>query len=336
MGDSDGVRWLLVGTGDIARKRVAPALASCAGSRLVGACDIARDRAAALAGELDVGEVYTDLHEALSATSADAVYLATPVSLHAPQAVQVLESGKHVLVEKPLGLTAADASPAVEAAERARMQGLKAGCAYFRRLTPRYLQAKHMLDSEEFGQVVLVRMTFFSWFNPDREDPKFWRVVKAKSGGGPLSDMGTHMFDVMIGLLGMPRRVFARLATQTHDYEVEDSAAIIMEYDDGPQVVASFNWNSKTWSHEFEIIGTEAKVKWHPYDGGPVVRTVGRDVQQLDLPSAENVHAPIIEDFNRAVIENGEPTVPLPEAIRTNVLLDAVYQSAEMGVEVTL
>ncbi len=336
MGEPQTVRWLLVGTGDIANKRLAPALASCAGGELVGVCDVVKERAEALADKLGVGEVHVALDDALGNTSANAVYLATPVFLHARQTMRVLEAGKHVLVEKPLGLTAADAAPAVEAAEKARARALKAGCAYFRRLSPRYLHAKQMLDNGEFGQIVLVRMTYFSWFNPDKDDPKCWRVVKAKSGGGPLSDMGTHMFDVMIGLLGMPRHVVSRIATQTHDYEVEDSAAIIMQYATGTQVIASFHWNSRTWSHEFEIVGTEAKIKWHPYDGGPVVKTVGRDVHELDLPHADNVHAPVVEDFNRAVIDDDDPVVPLTEAAKTNVLLDAVYRSAETGAEVTL
>jgi len=327
------VRWLLVGTGDIATKRVAPAITAVSGSALVGVCDVVRDRAEALAKTEGATEIFTNYEEALKQTNADAVYLATPVGLHASQAIRALGAGKHVLVEKPLGLTGADARAAADAAKG---KSLKAGCAYFRRFYPRYQHVKDMLAKGEFGKVVLVRMTYFSWFNPARDDPKYWRVVRAKSGGGVLSDMGSHMFDVLIGLFGLPKRVWARCENQVHAWDVEDSAVMTMGLANGAQVVGSFHWNSKTWSHEFEIVGTEAKVKWHPYDTGKVVKTVGRDVQELDLPNAENVHVPLVEDFVRAVRDYRDPAVTLEEAARTNVLLDAVYHSSKAGQEVTL
>jgi len=331
--DKNKVNWLLVGTGDISQKRVAPALVAAKPGKLVGVCDIVKDRVEELANAFGAEEVYTDLDDALAKTNANCVYLATPVGLHASQTVKVLEAGKHVLVEKPLGISGDDAMQAVNAAQD---KDLRAGCAYFRRCTPRYQQAKQMITDGEFGQVVLVRMTYFSWFAPSPDDPKYWRVVKSKSGGGPLSDMGSHMFDVFIGLFGMPKSVYAKCDNLVHKWDVEDSAVIIMTMKNGSQVVASFNWNSKTWSHEFEIIGTEAKIKWHPYDAGPVVKTVGRDIQQLDLLGAENVHLPLVEDFVQAVLEGREPVVPLAEAAKTNLLLDAVYKSAETGDEIRL
>ena len=333
MANTDRVDWLLVGPGDIATKRVAPALTEAASSRLAAVCDAVPERAAELARAYGVEEVYADLDEALARTSANAVYFATPVFLHSQQAACALAAGKHVLVEKPLGVSAEDAGQAVAAAQGTE---LRAGCAYFRRCSPRYEHAQQMLAQGEFGRIVLVRMTFFSWANPDVNDPKYWRVVPEKSGGGPLADMGSHMFDAFIGLLGMPTSVYAKVSTKVQPYEVEDSAVIIMEMADGADVIASFNWNSKTWSHEFEIIGTEAKLKWHPYDGGTVLKTVGRDIFELDLPNAANVHLPLVWDFVNAVLEGRPPAVPLAEALKANILIDAVYESGRSGEEVAL
>jgi len=212
----------------------------------------------------------------------------------------------------------------------------RCGVAYFRRFAPKYTMAKEMLTTGVFGQIVLIRMTYYSWFNPAANDPKYWRVIPEKSGGGPLSDMGTHMFDVLIGLFGLPESVCAKIATQTQPYTVEDSAAAIMTMPGGAQVVCSFNWNSKTWSHELEIIGTEAKVKWHPYDADSVVKTVGRDIQEITAPNHENVHYPLVEDFVSAVEEGRNPAVTAAEAAKTNRLLDAVYRSAAEGREVRI
>ena len=327
----DTVRWLVVGTGDIVRKRVGAALRGAPRSALTAVCSGRPENARAFADEFDVAEVFPDLATALRDTSAEAVYLATPVGLHLEQAEAALEAGKHVLVEKPLAI---DGTQARALAASAAASGLKAGCAYYRRCSARYAHAKAMLESGEFGRCVLVRMVCFSWFSPGADDPKRWRVVRSQSGGGPMADMGSHMLDILIGLFGMPRTVSANCATLCNDWDVEDSAAIVMSLADGALVTASFNWNSRTWRHEFEIVGTEAKVSWAPFDTGAVVKTVGRDSEELDLPPADNVHLPLVADFVDAVLDDREPVSPVSDAARTNVLMDAVYRSAAEGVEV--
>jgi len=319
------LKWLLVGAGDIARKRVASALSGAQASEIVAVCDTREEYAQLLASQYGVRQTFSDLDTALAESSADAVYVATPVWLHVQHAVQALEAGKHVLVEKPLGLSTLECQRVVSACRRS---GMVAGCSYYRRSFPAYQHAKDMIDRSEFGQVILVRMTYYSWFSPTPQDPKYWRVVKSRSGGGPLSDMGTHMFDVLIGLFGMPVAVYARCDSLVHQWDVEDTASIQMKLPNGAHVVASFSWSSKTWRHEFEIVGTEAKVYWHPYDSGQIAKTVRRQVEALELPPAENVHLPLVEDFVKAVIQGRQPICPLHEAVKTNILLDSIYRSA--------
>jgi len=325
------IKWLLIGAGIIAEKRVAPALVNATDSELIGVCDIVEKNAKKIAAIYKTGEVFTDIDIALANTQANAVYIATPVFLHVPTAIKAIEAGKHVLIEKPLGLNAQDAQKLIVASDK--YKELKAGCAYYRRFYPAFDQAEQMVKSGEFGDINLIRMHYYSWggFPVDN-----WRVVKSKSGGGPLSDMGSHMFDVMIGLLGMPKSIYAKVQTKTHDYQVEDSATIIMRMPDNADVIANFHWNSKTWTHEFEIVGTKARIKWHPYDSGKVVKTVGRDIAELDLPNAENVHQPLVENFVKAIQNDTKPKVTLQEALKTNILLDAVYESSETGREVVL
>ena len=327
------VKWLLVGAGDIARKRVAPALATTTDSALVAICDPRQEAAHALAAQYHVGEVYDDFGQALTRTSAEAVYLATPIHLHAGHARQALAADKHVLVEKPLALSVAECRELVVAAEHSSRV---AGCAYFRRLSSRYHHAQAMLQRGEFGRLVLMRLVYHSWFAPAPDDPKAWRVIRAMSGGGPLSDMGSHMFDVLVGLCGLPAQVYARCDNLVHRWDVEDTASILMTMPDGAHVTASFSWAAKAWRHEFEIVGTEAKLDWLPYDTGPVIKTVGRQTELIDLPSAENVHQPIVEDFVQAVLGRRRPACPLAEAAKTNRLLDAIYQSAAEGRTINL
>jgi len=330
---SDGVvKWLLVGTGDIVRKRVAAALNSAPGGKVVAICG-GRSRATTIAQEHDIRTVYDDLERALAESSADAVYIATPVFRHRDESCKALAVSKHVLVEKPLGLSGDDAAVLALAAEKA---GTVAGCAYYRRCFPRYAHLKRVIESGELGRIVGVNMCNYSYFNPSKDDPKYWRVQQAASGGGPLADIGSHMFDLVIGLFGKPVSTYAYCDTLVNDYEVEDTASILMTLENGAHVMAYFGWNTKTWRHEFEVVGSEGKVCWSPADTGKVVKTVGREVEEIELPNAENLHQPLVEDFNLAVSEGREPIVPLIDAIKTNQVIDAIYHSSQTGREVKL
>jgi predicted dehydrogenase len=331
----NSVKWLVVGPGDIAQKRAAEALARAKDSCVVGVVyKSRRGLAEALAARFGATDIHGRFEDALERTEANAVYLATPVALHVPQAVAALESGRHVLVEKPLALSAADARPLLDAERRATG---KAGCAYYRRFFPRYAHARAMMERNEFGRVVLVRIVYHSWFAPAADDPKRWRLEASRAGGGALADVGSHFFDLLAGLLGPPRTVFAKCDNLVHrDWDVEDSASVLMTLDNGAHVTASVSWNSKTWRQEFEIVGTEARMNWLPGDTGPVTVTRGRETETLELPNASNVHLPLVEDFVRAVQEDRAPAVSVAEAVKANLILDAIYRSAREGCEVAV
>jgi len=328
MSDTQSLKWLLIGTGDIVRKRVAAALSP----NIVGICG-GKDRAEAIAAEHGSPKVYTDIDAAIKDTTADAVYIATAVYRHGDEATKALKAGKHVLVEKPLGLTAADAQGI---ADIAKATGKTAGCAYYRRCFPRFAHLKQLIADGKLGKIVNVRTCNWSWFSPTKDDPKYWRVVKNRSGGGPLSDVGCHMFDLIVGLFDQPKTVFARCDTLANDYEVEDAATIVMTLKNGAHVSAQFGWNTKTWRHEFEVVGTEGKALWFPADAGKIVVTIGRDVQEVDLPNADNVHQPLVDDFIAAVRDGRQPICSLGDAVKTNRILDAVYRSSTSNQMISL
>jgi 1,5-anhydro-D-fructose reductase (1,5-anhydro-D-mannitol-forming) len=325
------IKWLLVGAGDIARKRVGAALCDAKQSRLVAVCDLNEENARSIAEEYSAENHFTDFGDALANANCNAVYIATPVHLHVPQALKALERGFPVLVEKPLCLSVEDGKDLII---KAKSTGLTAATSYYRRLFPAYEFTKQMITNQEFGQLVLVRMVYDSWFSPQPSDQKYWRVVKGKAGSGPISDMGSHMLDVMIGLLGMPKKLTVLSDHLVHDWEVEDTSSILMQMASGAQVYASFNWSSKTWRHEFELVGSESRLVWAPYDSGELKKTVGRDTTNLSMPPGENVHQPLVQDFVDALLNGKQPICPLTEGIKVNILMDAIQRSASEGIEV--
>ena len=147
------VNWAVVGVGDIVRKRAGAAILQQADSTLHTCVEIdpeaKQDQLDALAPKF----VHTQLEPMLADTEVDAVYIATPVHLHAPQAIAALRAGKDVLVEKPMALNVDDAGQMCRVAQQT---GRRLAVAYFRRFWPRFQLIKEMLDNGRFGKIVLV------------------------------------------------------------------------------------------------------------------------------------------------------------------------------------
>jgi predicted dehydrogenase len=316
----ESLSWLLIGAGDIARNRVAPALTESAICRLEGICSRTAEGARKLAVDFGIEKCFETVEEALNESSAQAVYIASPVGSHVPLARAALRAGKHVLIEKPLGLHASECIPLLQEAEERK---LLAGCAYYRRCSARYAHLCQAVASGILGSLICVRMQYASWYCPEGLAP--WRTQTACAAGGPLGDMGSHMFDVILGALGKPRILSARMYHHVQSYAAEDGAAVLGELPGNVPVLANFHWSSRTWLHELEITGSDASLIWAPFDSGPVTVAAGRDRQTLDLPPAHNVHLPLIEDFVHAVRDGRPPVCPASEAIKTNVLLDEIY-----------
>jgi predicted dehydrogenase len=153
------LRWLVIGIGDITTKRVLPAILSEPRSKLAGI--ITRDPNNA---ERYGVPGWTTLDTALAKADADAVYVATPVFLHAPQTIASLRAGKHVLCEKPMALHYAEACSMQRAAEEsARTLGI----AYYRRMYPKVNRAKELIASGVIGLPVFAEAASHDWFPPD-------------------------------------------------------------------------------------------------------------------------------------------------------------------------
>lgn len=317
------LRWLCVGTGDLVRKRSAAALAQAAGGKLAAVCgDVERARQIAL----PLGaEAFGDLDVALRESGANAVYISTPVYRHRDEALKAIDAGLHVLVEKPMALNGEEAA---QIANVAKQRGVVAGCAYYRRFFSPYQKLCEMIKNEELGRIVHLRTVNTSWFNPAKDDVKRWRVEKDRSGGGPLADVGSHMLDLIVGLFGQVKSVFAHCDTLVQNYEVEDAATLVMTLRNGAHATAHFGWNTHASCHEFEVVGSEARAQWSSADSGKLVITRGQKVTTLDLPNHDNVHVPLIEDFNDAVTIGRVPYCSAEDAVLTNQLIDAIYLSA--------
>jgi len=281
------VNWIVIGIGDIVTRRVIPAIQAEPRSRLYGL--VTRDPAKAAPYNT---RVFTTLDEALKDPAVEAVYVGTPVFLHAPQTIQSLRAGRHVLCEKPMAMSEAEASAMVEAGDET---GRTYGVAYYRRFYPKVLRAKQLLEAGVIGKPVLAELANHMWF--DGTGNRSWLFDPAKAGGGPLFDIASHRIDVLNFLFGQPLRATGQLSNLVHHYAVEDNATVMIEYAGGVRAIVDVRWHSKINRDECRIRGTEGEMELSPLNGPDLVYPGGRE----SLPNHANVHIPLIANFVDAV-----------------------------------
>jgi predicted dehydrogenase len=286
--------WLVIGVGDIAAKRVIPAILASPRSRLAGI--VTRDPAKAAPYHVPA---WTDLNSALAERAAAAVYVATPVFLHAPQTIAALRAGMHVLCEKPMALNYADALRMQQAALDA---GRTLGISYYRRLYPKVLRAQELLAAGVIGRPVFAEATSHDWFLPTG-GARAWLIDPALAGHGPLRDIASHRIDLMNYLFGEPRRVSGQLSTLVHPIRVEDNATVMIEHHGGVRSLVDVRWHSRVPRDEFRIRGTAGELDLTPLNGPELVYPGG--VEQVPAPA--NLHFPCIDDFVNAVLDGREP-----------------------------
>jgi len=305
------LRWMAVGVGDIAVRRVLPAILAEPRSRLAGL--VTRDPAKAAPYGVPS---WTTVEEALAACDADAVYVATPVFLHAPQTVAALRAGKHVLCEKPMALNYAEACDMTRVAlESERLLGV----AYYRRMYPKVERARELIAGDAIGRPFLAEATSHAWFVPDPGE-RDWLVDPQRAGGGPLYDIASHRIDLMHYLFGRPVRVSAHWSNLVHRYDVEDNATIVIEYESGMRGVIDVRWHSHIARDEFRIRGTDGEMDLTPLNGPQLIWPGG----EQEIPPHENLHYPCVHEFVNAALDGA----PLRSSGETALATEWVIEQA--------
>jgi 1,5-anhydro-D-fructose reductase (1,5-anhydro-D-mannitol-forming) len=283
------LNWVVAGIGDITIKRVLPAIQSEPRSTLTGI--VTRDPRKAEAYQVPG---FATLEAAFSGCACDAVYIATPVFLHALQTIAALRAGKHVLCEKPMAMNHAEACSMQRTAEET---GRTLGIAFYRRTYPKVNRAMELLKEGAIGRPVLVEANCHSWFHPV-DGSREWLIDPAQSGGGPLYDIGSHRIDLMNYLFGRPVRAIGMLSNVVHDTAVEDAATALIEFESGVRGIVDVRWHSRSARDDFRIHGTDGMIDLSPLNSPDLAWPGGIEF----LPPHSNLHYPCIENFVSAIL----------------------------------
>jgi predicted dehydrogenase len=315
----------LIGAGDIVRRRVAGALRDAPASALIAVSRARSELAEGFARDVGASRWYGDWRALVADAELDAVYIATPVHLHAEQTIAAAEAGKHVLCEKPLAMSALECDRMLAAC---RANRVKLGVAYYRRFYPAVMRVKAIIESGEIGAPVFAQMNAFEYFDPPPDHPRAWLLQPSSAGGGPMMDFGCHRIEVLVNLFGSQvRHAVAVTANVAFDRPVEDTAAVLLQFESGPCASVTVTHAARERQDTLHVFGTRGSIHVDDLNAGGV--RVEADGSRIEMyPPAANVHLPLVEDFVDAVLTDREPAVTGETGRAVAAIEDIIYAVA--------
>jgi predicted dehydrogenase len=321
------VRWGILSTARIGTAKVIPAMQAGANCDIVAIASRSLERAQATAARLGIAKAYGSYEELLADPEIDAVYNPLPNHLHVPWSVKALEAGKHVLCEKPIALTAAEAQELLDAAKR-RPQ-LKVMEAFMYRHHPQWQRAQRLVSEGKIGELCTIQ-SFFSYHNVD---PDNIRNIAAMGGGG-LMDIGCYCISLSRFIFDAePQRVLGIVEYDAR-FETDRLASGVLDFGRGS---ATFTCSTQLIPYQrVNIFGTGGRVEieipfnapndrpckmWHQH-GGEIEEILLEVCDQYTIQG---------DLFSQAVLNDSEVPTPLEDAVSNMRVIEALLGSAESG-----
>mgnify|MGYP002516860097 CR=1 FL=1 len=347
----------IIGAGGIATHAHAPSYEKIDNIEIVGVCDIIEERAQKLAERLGTKFWCTDYKEIFNIPNLDAVDICTPNYLHSIIAVEALEKGLNVLCEKPDAINTAEAEKMKNAADKSGKTLMVIRNNRFMNMSS-YL--KKYISDGKMGEIYAARC---GWQRRRGIPGKGgWFTTKAQSGGGPLIDLGVHMIDLSMWLMGNPKPIavsgctyekFANSdvsdsvnskfgdAKSDGTFDVEDLAMGFIRFDNGACMQIEFSWASNIEKEQrfVELRGTKSGAMWSSTDDQLKIfgEEYGNTVDYLpNLADNPHHHLGNIKHFADVVLNGAEPMFVPQQGLNMIKILEGFYRSAEEGKEILL
>jgi predicted dehydrogenase len=342
------VRTGLIGCGKIALIH-AMALQTLAEAEFVACCDSDESRARAIAAKYGVPHVFTDADALLVSGLVDAVLVCTPHPSHGALVTAAAEAGVHVLCEKPLAISLAEADRMIEAARQA---GITFGVIFQRRFWPAAQRIRGAIDAGRLGRPTLGECAVRIWRSPEYFASDPWRGTWASEGGGVLMNQAVHAIDQFQWFMGPAVEVTGRYATLRHGayIDVEDTAVATVRFASGALgVIQAASTFQPDFGFRVAVHGDSGATVsvWERPEGEQGINDVwtlpGEEAfravwewEEKGRPGFPLFHVLQIQDFLRALIEERAPAVTGEEARKSLEIILAIYYSSRTGQPVAL
>jgi predicted dehydrogenase len=332
VGMSNKIRWGVLSTAAIAQKKVIPAMQRGAFTTIaaIASRDLAKAQEAARA--LNIPTAYGSYEELLADPNIDAIYNPLPNLMHVPWTIKAMEAGKHVLCEKPISMTVAEAESLLAVRDRT---GVKVGEAFMVRTHPQWLRAHALIDEGRIGELRSI-LGFFSYFNINPANIR----NQVDAGGGALMDIGCYMIQAtLFGFGEQPLKVVSAI-DRDPQMHTDRLTSAILQFPGGKQAVFTCSTQLVPYQR-VHFLGTRGRIELEiPVNAPPDKPTrlfiddgsdlAGGGIQVETFPVCDQ-YTIQGDAFSRAILDNTEVPVPLENAIRNTAVIEAVFRSAASG-----
>jgi predicted dehydrogenase len=332
------VGYAVVGVGKLTSNELLPAFRGSRFSRLKALVTDDQEKGLEFAEAHGLSEddvySYEDFDRLAERDDVAAVYIVLPNNLHRDYTERAAKMGKHVLCEKPLATSVADAEAMVEACKAA---GVLLMTAYRCQYTPQHWAARDAVQNGDLGRVGLVEAVHAQM----EDDPSVWRLKREMAGGGPLPDIGLYCLNTIRFVLGEePEEVFAYQFQPKNDprfAEVEEAITWTMRFPSGTLSTCVSSYNTVK-ANALRVYGDKSWLNFDPafaYEGLELefVRT---DAREKRIMGEENQFALEIDHFSQCIQRDQQPFTPGEEGLQDQRILEAIYESANTGRPVKL
>ena len=321
------VRWGILSTATIGTEKVIPAMQAGQHCDMVAISSRDLGRAQQTARKLGIPKAYGSYEELLADPNIDAIYNPLPNHMHVEWSIQAMDAGKHVLCEKPIGLTSADGWKLVEAAKK--RPHLKVMEAFMYRFHPQWKKAQQLVAGGKIGELRTIQ-TFFAYYNVD---PQNIRNI-AEVGGGGLMDVGCYCISLSRFIFGgKPQRVFG-IMEYDPQFKTDRLASGILDFGRGTSAFTCATQLSPF--QRVNIVGTEGRVEIEIPFNAPIDRPCkmwhqhGKEVEEIVIPTCDQ-YTLQGDAFALAVLNNTPVPTPLEDAVANMDVIEALRRSVQSG-----
>jgi predicted dehydrogenase len=321
------VRWGVLSPANIGTEKVLPAMQQGSYCEITAIASRSLERARAAATQLSIPKAYGSYEELLADPEIDAIYNPLPNHLHVPWSVKALQAGKHVLCEKPIALTAAEAQALLDTARQ--YPQLKAMEAFMYRFHPQWQRARQLVRGGKIGTLRTIQ-SFFSYYLDDPHNVR----NRADSGGGGMLDIGCYTISLARFIFGAePRRTFG-IVEYDPQFKIDRLASGVLDFGLG---TATFTCGTQLTPYQrVNIFGTEGRVEIEiPFNAltdrpSKIWHQQGDEIEEILLDTC-NQYTLQGDLFSRAVLDGTEVPTPLEDAVANMKVIEAVFRSAKSG-----
>ena len=324
------VRWGILSTANIATTKVIPAMQQGTYCEMTAIASRTLENARATATQLGIPRAYGSYEELLADPEIDAIYNPLPNHLHVPWSIKALQAGKHVLCEKPIALTAAEAQTLADTARQ--YPHLKVMEAFMYRFHPQWERAQQLVQTGKIGTLRTIQ-SFFSYYLADPHNVR----SRADSGGGGMLDIGCYTISLARFIFASePERVFG-IVEYDPQLKVDRLASGILDFGSG---TSTFTCSTQLSPYQrVNIFGTEGRVEIEiPFNAPPdqpckIWYQHGEDTGDMEeiLLDACNQYTIQGDMFSLAVLNGSPVPTPIADAVANMKVIDAILNSAKSG-----